>query len=217
MQKKKSSSTKVDENNRTLKKKLKESSSCPYLKQSAIEELKNEALLHVQDVEDLVKAGEKMCACPYYATRKAAKDAEIIFIPYNTLLHKATREANEVQLKNNIIVIDEAHNLLESLAQMYSAELQYNHVHYALLLLKLYKSKFNAKFSAKNLLLINQLLFVISQLEEFMGKLLLSSISIIFILVFEITKNCGWCIKQFNPFKGKLLIRFIEEHKLELF
>lgn len=170
LQKKKSTVTKVDESNKALKKNRKESASCPYFKQMAIEKLKNIALANVRDVEDLIKAGEEICACPYYASRKAAKDAEIILIPYNTLLHKATREANEIQLKNNVVIIDEAHNLLEALAQMYSTELNFSQIYHSLLQLKMYKNKFNTRFSAKTLLLINQLIFVISQLEAFMSK-----------------------------------------------
>lgn len=170
LQKKTSKASKVDEDGKVTKKKVKDYASCIYYKQSAVENLKNEALLQVQDVEDLVEAGKRLNACPYYASRKAAEDAEVIFIPYNTLLHKATREANGIKLKNNVVIIDEAHNLLEALAQMHSTELCYNQVYYSLVQLKAYKSQFNTRFSAKNLLLLNQLLFVHLQLEKFMSE-----------------------------------------------
>lgn len=52
------------------------------------------ALTNIQDVEELVSIGKQLNACPYYAARKAAEDANIVLVPYNTLLHKATREAN---------------------------------------------------------------------------------------------------------------------------
>lgn len=48
----------------------------------------------MQDVEDLVSTSKEISACPYYASRKAAEDAQVVLVPYNTLLHKATREAN---------------------------------------------------------------------------------------------------------------------------
>lgn len=181
LQKKTSTSSKVAQDGKVLKKKMRDSPSCMYYKQTAIEELRNEALLQVQDVEDLVKISKELNACPYYASRKAAEDAEIVFIPYNTLLHKATREANGIKLKDNVVIIDEAHNLLESLAQMHGSELSYNQVHHSLVHLKQYKNKFNTKFSAKNLLLINQLIFVISQLEEFMSEYSTNSVIIVFI------------------------------------
>lgn len=152
-----------------IKKRATQSTSCPYHKQLAIESLRTQVLLQIKDVEDLVKVGKECNACPYYASRKAAEDAEIILVPYNTLLHKATREANGIKLKNSVVIIDEAHNLLESLAQMHGAELAYAHIYHSLVQLKAYKKKFNTRFSAKNLLLINQLLYIVSQLKQFMG------------------------------------------------
>lgn len=75
-------------------KRQKGGSSCPFYKQQSIGDLKDLALVEVQDVEDLVSSGKEMAACPYYASRKAAEDAQVVLVPYNTLLHKATREAN---------------------------------------------------------------------------------------------------------------------------
>lgn len=173
LQKKPYKASKIDDDGKVTKKKVKDFTSCIYFKQSAIEELRNEALLNVQDVEDLVKTGNDLSACPYYASRKAAEDAEIVLIPYNTLLHKATREANGIKLKNNVVIIDEAHNLLESLAQMYGSDVYYNQIYNSLSQLRQYKNKFNKRFSAKNLLLINQLIFVVSQLEAFVSKFIL--------------------------------------------
>lgn len=48
---------------------------------------------------------------------------QIIVVPYNTLLHKSTRKASGLKLKGNIVIIDEAHNLLESIGQMHSCEI----------------------------------------------------------------------------------------------
>ena len=47
---------------------------------------------------------------------------QIVALPYNTLLHQSTREASGIQLKDNIIVIDEAHNLLETINNVHSVE-----------------------------------------------------------------------------------------------
>lgn len=93
MQKNKKKSSKTDEFGKVLKRQ-KGTSCCPFYKQQNINDLKNYALLEVQDVEDLVTTAKEIAACPYYASRKAAEDAQVILVPYNTLLHKATREAN---------------------------------------------------------------------------------------------------------------------------
>lgn len=56
--------------------------------------MSNFAITKIQDIEDLVKSGKSMKACPYYASRKAAEDAQIVLVPYNTILHESTRKAN---------------------------------------------------------------------------------------------------------------------------
>lgn len=146
--------------------------SCPYNKQQQIDDLKDWSLIEIQDIEDLVKSGRELRACPYYASRKAAQDAEVVLIPYNTLLHKATREANGIDLKDNVVIIDEAHNLLDALSQMYGSEINYNQIELSLLQLESYKKRFGARFSAVNLLSLNQLIFVVKKLKQLFGKLL---------------------------------------------
>lgn len=94
MQKNKSASCKTDTDGKVVKRKKGTSGSCPFYKQQNIESLRDLALTEIQDVEDIIKNGKALIACPYYASRKAAEDAQIVLVPYNTLLHKATREAN---------------------------------------------------------------------------------------------------------------------------
>ena len=88
LQKKKSSNkSKTDDNGRTVKKQ-KCSGGCQYFKKEAITTLQDQALLEVQDIEQLVSKGRKLNACPYYASRSAITDAQVVVLPYNTLLHK---------------------------------------------------------------------------------------------------------------------------------
>lgn len=63
-----------------------------------------------------------MKACPYYGTRYGIPLAELVVLPYNTLLHKSTREACGIKLEGNIVIVDEAHNLLETINSIHSVE-----------------------------------------------------------------------------------------------
>ncbi|KAJ3092901.1 hypothetical protein HK102_000877 [Quaeritorhiza haematococci] len=63
------------------------------------------------DIEDLTKLGKKVKGCPYYTARGLAETAEIIFAPYNYLVDPLIRQAAEIDLKDNIVIIDEAHNI----------------------------------------------------------------------------------------------------------
>lgn len=65
----------------------------------------------VMDIEDLVKAGQKLKMCPYYASKELVEDADIVFMPYNYLLDPAARKANKIELSNAICILDEAHNI----------------------------------------------------------------------------------------------------------
>ncbi len=67
--------------------------------------------------------GRQMKACPYYGTRHAIAAAQVVALPYNTLLHKHTRDKSGIKLKDNIVIIDEAHNLNETISNVYSVEI----------------------------------------------------------------------------------------------
>ncbi|XP_077996428.1 Fanconi anemia group J protein homolog [Glandiceps talaboti] len=66
------------------------------------------------DVEDLVTLGKKIRVCPYFAVRGLMDDADIVFCPYNYLIDPKIRSAMEISLKNQIVVLDEAHNIEDS-------------------------------------------------------------------------------------------------------
>ena len=51
---------------------------CPYYKQDPIQVYKDSVLMEVCDIEQLVSLGKQMKACPYYGTRLAIPDAEVI-------------------------------------------------------------------------------------------------------------------------------------------
>lgn len=63
------------------------------------------------DIEDLVKRGRKERICPYYISRAAMEHCDIIFAPYNYLIDPLIREAMGINLRDDIVIIDEAHNI----------------------------------------------------------------------------------------------------------
>ena len=74
--KKKGRSTTTDSLGKAVKK-SRATAGCSYLQQRAVERLRDEVLLEVQDVEQLVTVGRKLSACPYYASRAAVSDAQV--------------------------------------------------------------------------------------------------------------------------------------------
>lgn len=91
-------------------------------------------------------------------------------LPYQMLLHRKTREQLDIQIKDSIIIIDEAHNLLDTIASIHSAEItadQLQRVHQQLVA---YKTKYLDRFSTKNLLRLNQLISVANRFMKLIMK-----------------------------------------------
>ena len=75
------------------------------------------------DIEDIVVAGKKSRACPYFAAKTAAESAELVFCPYNYLLDPAVRSAMDIELKGAIVILDEAHNVEDTSREAASCDL----------------------------------------------------------------------------------------------
>ncbi|XP_060086136.1 ATP-dependent DNA helicase DDX11-like [Ylistrum balloti] len=142
---------------------------CPYYRQEGIGELKEELLLEVKDMEQIVTKGKEMKACPFYGTRHGIPLAEIVALPYNLLLHKATRVACGIKLEGNIVLIDEAHNLLETINNIHSMEVTGSQLLRAHSQLTQYEERYRSRLKAKNLMYIKQILFVLSCLLKIVG------------------------------------------------
>ncbi|KXJ21485.1 Fanconi anemia group J protein-like [Exaiptasia diaphana] len=76
--------------------------------------IKSQGLSAAWDIEDFVKLGRKNRACPYYAARELMDEADIIFCPYNYLIDPKIRSQMEIDLEDQIVVLDEAHNIEDS-------------------------------------------------------------------------------------------------------
>lgn len=86
-------------------------------------EFRDRTFTEIHDIEDLVALGETLQVCPYYASRDSMCGAEIITLPYQYLLLQSTREALGLDVKNAIVIIDEAHNLIDTINSIHSSEI----------------------------------------------------------------------------------------------
>lgn len=141
---------------------------CSMLNNTRLDEFREQILSNVYDLEEIVTVGKQIKACPYYSSKLAISDSEIITMPYNILLHKSTRENFGIKLKNSIVIIDEAHNLLETIYNVHSIELKLMHLLTLLKYLSLYMTKFYSKFNAQNLKYLKQLVFVCRKLSNYL-------------------------------------------------
>ncbi|ODM93421.1 putative ATP-dependent RNA helicase DDX11-like protein 8 [Orchesella cincta] len=141
-------------------KKMKGCGGCPYF---------NHILSEPMDIEDLVNTAKQLNACPYYASRKASKEAQLVMLPYNTILHKSTREGVGLKIKNSTLLLDEAHNIIESISNMYSTSITLGQLENCATGLKTYMQRYMNRFNSKHLLKLKQISFIIKALQKFIG------------------------------------------------
>lgn len=130
----------------------------------------DEIFQSIHDIEDLYTIGEKHKMCPYYASRDALPGVEVITLPYQYLLSETTRKAMKLDLKNNIVVIDEAHNLIDTINNIHSSIISLNDLKVCQLGLQNYFTKFKLKLNPGNRVNLLKLLKLLSILIDFITK-----------------------------------------------
>ena len=98
--------------------------------------------------------------------------ADLICVPYASLLNKDIRRKLKISINNSIIIFDEAHNLLEQEASLKSTELSYSELSQICERIDEYKQKYEKKMKKNNL-------FIISHLQD-VCRALMASIKAIF-------------------------------------
>ncbi|KAF0993093.1 hypothetical protein HZS_3524, partial [Henneguya salminicola] len=65
----------------------------------------------VWNVEEFVNFCDSSSICPYFSSQKLSENADLIFAPYNYVLNPIISEQMSLNLKNSVIILDEAHNI----------------------------------------------------------------------------------------------------------
>jgi len=66
------------------------------------------------DIEDLVTLGKMHSVCPYYLQKSRLASADILIMPYQYILQSDLRRQLQINLRNAIIVFDQAHRIEEA-------------------------------------------------------------------------------------------------------
>ena len=98
-------------------------SKCPYYNNGDFKQFRKTIRDNPMDIEDLCRYGESYQLCPYYASRDSISHSDVILLPYQTLFQPSARENIELKLTNSYIVVDEAHNLVDALNNLYTVSI----------------------------------------------------------------------------------------------
>ncbi|PON30826.1 chromosome transmission fidelity protein 1 [Trichoderma gamsii] len=176
---------------------------------SQTHQFRDSTLATLPDIEDLHQLGKSLSVCPYYASRGALPGAEIITLPYPLLLQQSAREALGIKLEGNVVIIDEAHNILDAISNVHAAELQLSDLRRGRQMLGVYVKRFGKKLKGINRVNVGRVGRVIEGLTEWLeGALKLKDEQGI-VDPNDLTRHKG--IDQINVYE---LIQYIQESKL---
>ncbi|KAG0371448.1 DEAD H (Asp-Glu-Ala-Asp His) box helicase 11 [Mortierella sp. AD032] len=130
-------------------------------------EFRDNTLARVRDIEELAQLGSELETCPYYGSRQTVRHCQLVTLPYNLLLHASTRESLKLVIKDNILLLDEAHNLINSLLQMHSIGITLPQVVLAQDQLRVYLARYESRLSSTNEGYIRVLMRILKCLENF--------------------------------------------------
>ncbi|KAH7080634.1 helicase C-terminal domain-containing protein [Paraphoma chrysanthemicola] len=135
---------------------------CPHMPTKTSEgllvEFRDHALARIRDIEDLGKLGKRLGICPYYASRPVVQHCE-----------KSSRESLGLSLKNHVVIIDEAHNLMDAIAGIYSICVTLEQIQQARLQLTVYLQKFRNKLKGKNRTYIAQVMRILDAMIAYLS------------------------------------------------
>lgn len=133
-------------------------------------------------------------------------------LPYPLLLQKSARETLKLVLKDQVVIIDEAHNLMDAIASTNSAEVTLEQLDRSISQLTAYVQKFKLKLKGKNRVYVAQILRLLhsitacarGKMESFKrGEHIISPLELM----------AGKGVDQINPHKLSI---YLQESKLAL-
>ncbi|CRK13438.1 hypothetical protein BN1723_010021, partial [Verticillium longisporum] len=133
---------------------------CPYVPKEEnlkkTHQFRDTAHATLPDIEDLFHLGKSLEVCPYYASRTAIAGTEIITLPYPLLLQKTARDALGIKLEGNVVIVDEAHNIMDAVANVYASEIRLDELKRARQMLGVYVKRFGKKLKGENRVMVGQ-------------------------------------------------------------
>lgn len=131
-------------------------------------QFRDTTLATVPDIEDMYRIGKQLQVCPYYASRTAIPGAEIITLPYPLLLQKNAREALGIELEGSVVIIDEAHNIMDAVANVYAADIRLSELRRGRQMLGVYVKRFGKKLKGENRVMVAQIGKVVESLKDWL-------------------------------------------------
>lgn len=141
---------------------------------------------------------------------KNLTEVQIVTLPYQLLLMKSAREALGISLKDHLVVIDEAHNLMDAISNMYSIAVTQSQLYRSQAQLRVYLQRFRNRLQGKNRIYVTQTVRLIDSISNCLETMTSASGSNeIQVSVSDLMGGKG--VDQINLYK---LVRYLGDSKL---
>lgn len=135
---------------------------------------------------------------------------QIVTLPYPLLLQRSAREALNLSVKNHVVIIDEAHNLMDAIAGIHSVTVTLAQLQLAISQLTTYARKFKGRLKGKNRSYVAQVIRLVSSISEHLRAISQQKGPLEGSVQFS-DLMAGKGVDQINPYK---LSRYLQESKL---
>jgi chromosome transmission fidelity protein 1 len=171
---------------------------------------RDRVVAEIKDIEDVADLGRELDLCPYYASRPAIAATEVVTLPYPLLLQKSAREALGVSIKDNVVIIDEAHNLMDAIADTFAVSMRLSHLDQAVRQITAYATRFKHQLKGKNRVYVMQVIRLLNSITDCLrGTKLASAAPEVSLTAAQLMSGKG--VDQIKPHK---LLQYLHESKL---
>lgn len=135
---------------------------------------------------------------------------KIITLPYPLLLQKSAREALDISLKGHVIIIDEAHNLMDAITNIHSVVVTQSQLKSCRAQLRIYLHKFRNRLKGKNRVYVAQVVRLLDSISAYLEGITTTSSTLDGVIhISDLLSGKG--VDQINIYK---LIRYLKESRL---
>jgi chromosome transmission fidelity protein 1 len=100
--------------------------------------------------------------------QQSPANLKIVTLPYPLLLQQSTRESLGLDLTDHVVIIDEAHNLIDAISALHSTTLTQSQIIRGITQLETYLGKFTSRLGGRNKMFIKQILALLRRLDSFL-------------------------------------------------
>lgn len=105
---------------------------------------------------------------PNSSCRQVTKCVQIVTAPYPLLLQKTARDALGISFKDHVVIVDEAHNLMDAILGIYTIEVSLAQLQRGREQLTVYLQKYRNRLKGKNRVYVTQIVRLLDSLITYL-------------------------------------------------